>query len=224
MPVESSLHRQLKERYGPSIGGRAEVAHRGFRIDAIAPDGRLIEVQSSPLGLLRRKLERLLPTQPVGVVKPIVVGRRVVRRDRAGAEDRPARRSPRRGALIDAFDELVGLARVFPHANLRIDLLAVEIDEVRVPRRGRPGYTVVDRILREVVAAVGLREADDLWSILPDGLPGRFTTDQLADHLGRPVEFARRVAYCLRHAGAVGTVDRRGNRRVYERGAVEPGA
>ena len=32
--MERSLHRQLKERYGPEIGGRSEFALGAFRIDA----------------------------------------------------------------------------------------------------------------------------------------------------------------------------------------------
>ena len=65
------------------------------------------------------------------------------------------------------FDDLIGLARVFPHPNLRIDVLAVEIDEVRLARRRWPGYGVVDRRLREVVATYPLRTSDDLWELIP---------------------------------------------------------
>ncbi len=82
--MERSLHRQLKERYGPDLGGRAEVVLGPFRVDAVAPDGRLIEIQSGPLGLLRGKLQKLLPDRQVCVVKPIVVARRLIRRDRPG--------------------------------------------------------------------------------------------------------------------------------------------
>jgi hypothetical protein len=218
--VERSLHRQLKERYGSMLGGRSEVVLGRFRVDAIAPDGRLIEVQSGPLGLLRGKLERLLPTREVVVVRPIVVARRLIRRDRPEGPDLDARRSPKRGAMLDAFDELVALARIFPHAHLGIDLLGVEVDEVRVPRRRRPGYLVVDRSLREVRETVRLRESADLWSLLPVDLPGRFHTRDLADRLGRPLAFAQRVAYCLRLGGAVEVVEKRGNHRVYARSAV----
>jgi hypothetical protein len=218
--VERSLHRQLKERYGPDVGGRSEVVLGPFRVDALGPDGRLIEVQSGPLGLLKHKLARLLPTREVGVVKPIVVARRLVRRQEPTGADLGSRRSPKRGALLDAFDDLVGLAHLFPHANLRIDLLAVEVDEIRVPRRRRPGYQVVDRVLRRVVEAVPLREGHDLWSLLPDDLSDRFTTEDLAERIGRPLAFAQRVAYCLRRCGAADVVARVGNRRVYSRGSV----
>ena len=98
--------------------------------------------------------------------------------------------------------------------------MAVEVDEVRVPRRRRPGFSVADRVLRDVLGTTRLRVAADLWLLLPDDLPARFTTADLADRLARPADFARRVAYCLLHSGAVEVVDRSGGRRVYAR----PGA
>jgi hypothetical protein len=220
--MESTLHRQLKDRYGRAPGGRTEVRVGDYRADAIDPDGRLIEVQAGPLSLLRPKLARLLEAHEVRVIKPIVIERRIVRRDRAEGPDRSARRSPKRGELLDVFDDLVGLARVFPHPNLAIEVVGVGIDEVRVERRR--GYRVIDRRLVEVIAAATLRTADDLWSLLPVGLDGPFTTLDCALKLGRPVDFAQRVAYCLRHAGAV---EERGflrRRRVYQRPAsTRPG-
>ena len=218
--MERSLHRQLKERYGPEVGGRSEVVLGEFRVDAMGPDGRLIEIQSGPLGLLKAKLAKLLPTREVCVVKPVVVRRRVIRREKPDGVDLGCRRSPRRGALLDAFDELVGLVHLFPHANLTIDLLAVDVDEIRVARRRRPGYAVVDRVLRRVVEAVSLREGDDLWSLLPAGLLGRFTTRDLAERIDRPIVFAQRAAYCLHRSGAARVVAKDGNRRIYERPAV----
>lgn len=216
--MESTLHRQLKERYGPESGGRAEVRVGGYRADAVDAEGRLVEVQAGPLGALKGKLARLLDAHRIRVVKPIAVERRIVRRDRADGPDRSARRSPRRGELLDVFDELVGLARVFPHPHLAIEVVGVTIDEVRVARRR--GYRVVDRRLVGVKSSATLRTADDLWSLLPAGLDGPFTTLDCARKLGRSVDFAQRVAYCLRHAGAV---EERGflrRRRVYERPAV----
>lgn len=194
-----------------------EVAVKGYRIDAVAPDGALVEVQSGALGPLRAKLHRLLPEHRIRVIKPVVVERRVVRRARRDGADLSARRSPKRGSLLDVFDDLIGLARTFPHPNLTVDVLAVEIDEVRVPRRRWPGHQVVDRLLRTVVATVSLRDAADLWSLLPVALDGSFTTFDLADRLGRPLAFAQRVGYCLRLSGAAEMVGKRGNRLVYSK-------
>jgi hypothetical protein len=217
--VESSLHRELKGRYGPQTGGRAEVSLRGYRVDAVAGDGEVVEVQSGPLGPLRGKLARLLPVSRIRVVKPVVVARRVVKRARSNGVDLSARFSPKRGTVADVFDDLVGLVQLFPHPNLRIDVLAVEIDEVRLARRRcRRGYEVLDRALRTVVGSLTLHSADDLWDLLPrECRDAPFTTRDLAATLGRSVEFSQRVAYCLRLAGAVETVGKTGNSRVYVR-------
>jgi hypothetical protein len=222
--VETSLHRQLKDRFGPARGGRSEVVVDGYRIDAVEPDGRLVEVQSGALGPLRGKLARLLPLHRVVVVKPVVVEKRIVRRARADGPDLSARLSPRRGVAADVFDDLVGLARLFPHPNLGLDVLAVAIDEVRTPRRRWPGYWVADRLLRAVVGTTPLRRAADLWSLLPEAPDGPFTTRDLAERLGRPLDFAQRVAYCLRLSGAAEPVGKVGNCILYRRrpGRGEP--
>ena len=215
--METGLHRQLKDRYGVDRGGRCEVVVDGFRVDAIEPDGTLVEVQSAGLGPLRGKLARLLPGHRVRVVKPVVVARRIVRRARAEGPDLGARASPKRGAVVDVFDDLVGLAGVFPHENLRVDVLAVAIDEVRIPRRRRPGYAVVDRRLRDVVGTTELIGASDAWALLPGGPIGAFTTRDLAGLVGRSEAFAQRVAYCLRLSGAAEVIGKRGNRLIYRR-------
>lgn len=217
--METALHRQLKSRFGPEAGGRSEVTLSGFRIDAIDPDGSLVEVQSGALGPLRKKLARLLVEHRIRVVKPVVVSKRVVRRAKGAGPDVSSRLSPKRGAAIDVFDDLVGLIRLFPHPNLRIDVMEVAIDEVRVSRRRWPGYAVVDRRLREAGATTRLEGSADLWRLVPAFLPERFTTVELAEAIDRPMPFAQRVAYCLRVGGAADAVGKLGNRIIYQRRA-----
>jgi hypothetical protein len=217
--METSLHRTLKERYAAGGSGHPEVTVAGFRIDAVDRAGRLIEIQSGPLGPLRRKLAQLLPEHRIRIVKPVVLRRRVVRRTKRDGPDLRARCSPKRGALFDVFDDLMGVARVFPHSNLEIEVLEVSIDEVRVPRRRWPGYSVVDRILGAIHGTTCLRRAADLWRLLPGHSDRRdpFTTLDLAQEIERPVWFAQRVAYCLRQSGAARLVGKSGNRRIYVR-------
>jgi hypothetical protein len=217
--METSLHRSLKERYATGGDGRSEVPVQGYRIDAIDDTGRLVEVQSGALGPLRGKLCRLLPDHRIRIVKPVVLRRRLVRRLRPDGPDLSARSSPKRGALHDVFDDLIGVVRVFPHSNLEIELLGVAIDEVRTPRRRRPGYAVADRRLGEICSTATLARADDLWALLPEECDGRepFTTFDLAERLRRPSWFAQRVAYCLRLTGAARVVGKVGNRIVYAR-------
>ncbi len=220
--METSLHRALKDRYGDASGGRCEVFLEGFRIDAVDSSGQLIEIQSGALGPLRTKLRRLLVAHRMRVVKPVIVERRVVRRSRLDGSNLSARRSPKHGEMLDFFEDLVGLACIFPHPNLILEVLAVSIDEFRLPRRRHPGYKVADRSLVEVRDRKLLAEAQDLWSLLPEDRDWRepFTTADLARGLGRPLWFAQRIAYCLRLSGAATPVEKRKNFQVYARSDI----
>jgi hypothetical protein len=215
--METSLHRALKDRYAAGLADRREVRVAGFRIDAIDQTGCLVEIQSGALGPLCRKLQKLLPEHRLRIVKPIVLARRLVQTSPRSGSVISVRRSPKRGSLVDIFDDLIGLVRIFPHLNLDIEILGVTIDEVRKPRRRRPGYTVTDRQLGEIRETATLARADDLWSLLPPGCHGNypFTTVELAAQLGKPIWFAQRVAYCLRKTGAARVVGKTGNRVIY---------
>ena len=217
--METSLHRSLKERYALGGSGRPEVALAGFRIDAVDRTGQLVEIQSGPLGPLRRKLASLLPDHRVRIVKPLATRRRIVQRAKRDGPDLRARFSPKRGTLVDVFDDFMGVVSIFPHSNLEIEILEVTMSEVRVPCRRWPGYRVTDRILGTIHRTICLKLASDLWGLLPSQCTGRepFTTRDLAQVLKRPIWFAQRVAYCLRKCGAVSVVGNSGNRRIYVR-------
>ena len=137
--METSLHRALKDRYAAGLADRREVRVAGFRIDAVDQTGRFIEIQSGALGALCRKLQRLLPQHRLRVVKPVVLSRRLVQTSPRNGSVISVRHSPKRGTLVDIFDDLIGLVRIFPHANLDIEVLGVTIDEVRIRRRTAPG-------------------------------------------------------------------------------------
>ena len=217
--METSLHRTLKDRYAAGLADRREVRVAGFRIDAVDQTGRFVEIQSGALGPLRTKLQRLLPEHRLRIVKPVVLSRRLVQTSPRGGSVISVRCSPKRGALVDIFDDLIGLVRIFPHANLDIEVLGVTIDEVRIRRRRRPGYSVADRRLGEIRETATLATAGDLWDLLPPACHNRdpFTTVELATRLGKPVWFAQRVAYCLRKTGAARVAGKNGNRIVYVR-------
>ncbi|GIW89234.1 MAG: hypothetical protein KatS3mg108_3558 [Isosphaeraceae bacterium] len=216
--METSLHRQLKQHYAGGPAGRCEVTIGGLRVDAISPDGQLIEVQSGPLGPLKSKLTRLLASgHRVRVVKPVVLTRRIVRLQSPQGPILDTRRSPWRGALLNVFDDLPGLAGLMRRSPACLEILGVAIDEHRVARRRWPGYRVLDRVLVDVLTARTVECPDDLWSLLAVNLPDPFTTRDLAAALGRPLGFAQRVAYSLRESGASRLVGKRHNLRLYSR-------
>ena len=103
--------------------------------------------------------------------------------------------APQGGSLTDVFESLVGLAGLLPEQNLHVELLAVSIDEVRVPRRRWPGYAIADRRLLEILDTCSIEAPADLWKLLPEGHDWRipFTTSDIARRMGRPLWFAQRV-------------------------------
>jgi hypothetical protein len=220
--AETSLHRDLKALYaGDGSLARREVRWGGFRIDVVTAD-ELVEIQHGSLAAIRGKIARLLERHRVRVVKPIVVEKRLIKRQRAGATVIHARRSPKRGSIWELFHELIYFVRVFPHPRLTLEVPLVEIEEWRYPghgrrRRWRAGdFQVEDQKLLAVREVHHFQTATDLAALAPSGLPMPFHTGDLAGALAIERFFAQRIAYCLLHCGAAQQVGKRGNARLYE--------
>jgi hypothetical protein len=138
------------------------------------------------------------------------------------------RRSPRHGRPSDVFAELVSIAGLLPSAALEIDVVLVEVDELRIHRPDGPwrrrGWTVVERRLIEVLGSVSIRGLADLASLLPPDLPDPFTTAELADGLGCPRRIAQQAAYCLRVAEVIEVAGKRRHSVEYRLSATRDGS
>jgi len=219
--METSLHRELKARYATG-NAQIEVPVGGYRIDVVT-DRELIEIQHGSLSSIRDKVRRLLADHRVLVVKPIVVRKTLIKQNAKAGEVCSRRMSPKRGTLLDVFDELVHFTRVYPHPRLSLEVVLVEIEEWRYPGHGRrrrwrgSDQVVADQRLVSVGETRRLRTAADLEKLLPGPLPPKFHTGQLAESLDIPRGVAQRVAYCLREMGAIKPVGKEGNAFVYQR-------
>ena len=223
--METSLHRALKLHYAVP-GAKIEATLGRYRIDVQLPE-LLIEIQHASLASLRGKLHDLLDEHDVLVVKPIVGVRQLCVYDRRGGRLVRRRQSPSRGQPLDIFDELVYLRRIFPHPRLAIELLMVDVEEDRSPhtrrRRwfNRSKYQVDDQRVLAVGAAHRLATSADLRSFVESHcqgkrLPQAFDSGELAKSLDRPRWIAQKIAYCLRHMGAVKALERRKRGWIYE--------
>ncbi len=214
--METTLHRQLKEHYaGPDSEIEAQLGN--YRIDVRNPD-RLVEVQHSCLSSIRNKVRTLLKTHAVEVVKPLVSRKRLISLSAKNGSVAKQRWSPKRCSHVDLFHELVYFAKVFPHQRLTLRIPLIEIEEWRYPYRRRPHrrqFKVKDQMLLNVVDERTYRAAADLRKLLPDDLPARFDTGQLAEAMQIERWFAQRIAYCLRETGAASVVGKRGNALLY---------
>jgi hypothetical protein len=191
-----------------------------FRIDVVR-DQELIEIQHGSLAAIRRKIHQLLADHHVRVVKPIVVQKQLVKRSGKGRRIVTRRQSPKRGSVLDLFQELVYFRDVFPHRALVLEVPLITVEEWRYPGHGRrrwrrrDDHQIEDQKLLTVQAVHIFRTTADLAALVAHGLPTPFRTSDLAQSRQIPIWFARQIAYCLRETGATRVVGRQGNARLY---------
>jgi hypothetical protein len=230
--AEKSLHAALKAWYArpgdqlevPVAGIAADGRRYRYHIDLVrpadAPDAPplFIEIQTRNFNSLKRKLVALTEAHRVHLVYPVAAERWLVDCAADGSVLR-RRRSPKRGRVENAFDELVRLPDLICRPTFSFEVLLIRDEEVRLDdgrgswRRGR--RSIADRRLLDVLDARVFHNAEDFAALLPDGLPAQFTARELAalGHLS-PVT-AGRMAYCLWKMGALMRAGKRGNAYVY---------
>ena len=215
--MESSLHKELKQLYAPGEEF-TEVLVDGYRIDAIA-DGRLIEIQAASLSSLVPKVKQLLEVHELTVVKPLAAKKFIIKRKSVKGAILSERFSPKKESVLSLFDELVHFGKIFPHPNLRIEVLLTEQKEVRVPQKKRRRYSkdyrVISRELTAIQSRISVETALDLIGLLPACPDEPFTTQQLSKSCNIPRWLAQKIAYCLRHAGGIVQDGKAGNAFVY---------
>ena len=218
--METSLHRDLKTLYAGQ-DAQFEVSLGGYRIDVVS-GGQLVEIQHASLAAIRDKVRTLLNDHSVIVVKPIVVQKLLVKRACKDGPVSDRRVSPKRGALLDLFHELVHFTRVFPHKRLTLEVPLVDIEEWRYPghgcrRRWRlADYQIEDQKLMAVHATYRFRTAADLARLVKRPMQQPFHTGHMAESLQVHRFKAQQIAYCFCQMGAVREVGKQGNSRLYE--------
>ncbi len=215
---EKPLHAALKRWYARP-GDRVEVPVGGFVIDLVRED-LLIEVQTSGFSSMKKKTASLLELgHLVRIVHPIPVDKWIVKVDADGTI-LSRRRSPKHGQPTDIFAELVSFPDFLVHPHLELEVLLTIEEEYWRPSPGRAwrrkGWEVVERRLNEVVESLAIKNTHDLAGLLPTELPEAFTTADLAEQLNRPRRVAQQMAYCLREAGVLIVVGKRGNNIEYQ--------
>ncbi|TWU47771.1 hypothetical protein [Rubripirellula reticaptiva] len=227
--METTLHHQLKLGYADDPS-QTEVVLGSYRIDAIRRCGNsgdeLIEVQCASLSAIRDKCRDLLKRHTLRVVKPIVIRTRIIKLAKRDGPIKSRRLSPKRGSVLNVFDELIYFTRVFPHTNLTIEVPLIHVEEHRVPstkkrrRSWHKDYTVADVKLESIASVIELKKPADLLSLLdlPDDITS-FNTAELASAIDRPRWHAQQIAYVLRKTGAIDQTSRNIKGVVYQRAA-----
>lgn len=206
--METTLHQQLKLAYAEDPAN-TEVKLGCYRIDAIRND-ELIEVQCASLAAIRDKCGQLLKRHRLRVVKPIVMRTRITRLTKRNGKVKSRRMSPKRGNVLELFDELIYFTRVFPNPNLTIEVPLVHVEQFRIPRTKKrrrswhKDYTVTDVKLESTESTIKICVPEDLLELLAfNPRSNRFNTADLAAAIDRPRWHAQQIAYVLRKTGAI---------------------
>ena len=215
---ERSLHAELKRWYARP-GDRPEVPLDGYVIDLVRR-GTLIEIQTRGFAKLARKLTRLVRGHRVRLVYPVARRKWIVTTAADGSVLR-RRASPKRGAYRDLFAELVRIPHLVGHPNFTLEVLIVEVEELRcADGRGswrRRGVSIIDTRLLEVCEQRRFRTAADFARLLPPHLEDPFTNRTLAAAAAMPAPLAGMMTYTLRRMGAIELVGRRNRFYLFAR-------
>jgi len=214
---QSSLHSSIIGWYAQP-GDRLEAKVDDYIVDIVRGD-LLIEVQTGNLSAIRAKLFRLAEKHPVRLVYPLPVTKWIVKVSRQGGEIVSRRKSPKTGRLTDLFSELVYIAEIINCNNFTLEVLLVEITELRCDDgKGswrRKGVSIQDRELIEVKESILFTQSKDYLALLPQNLAQPFSNRMLAQALGIPIYQARRMTYALRRMGAIEMTAKCGNALLY---------
>lgn len=216
---EKPLHAALK-KWCADDGDRFEVKVDRYVIDVVRDD-LLIEIQTRGFSSMRKKLRRLLDLgYHVRIVHPIPVTKTIVRLGEDG-EILSRRKSPKHGGPLDIFAELVSIPELLKDPGLDMQLVLTTEDEYRRhdPERAwrRRGWVVEERRLTGIEGTLDLDGPAAVAGLLPDDLPERFTTADIAAAAGCTRRLAQQMTYCLRHLGAIEICGKQGHSVEYRR-------
>lgn len=216
---ERALHASLKESVARH-GDRFEEPLDRYVID-IVRDDLLIEIQTGSFASIRSKLTDLVDTYRVHLIYPIAREKWILKSSEDGPDGGARRKSPRRGRLEDLFWELVSFPRLVMNPNFTLEVFLIQEEEVRRFVGGRRlrrkrGWRTEERRLLQVVERHRIEGAGCCLRLLPDDLPARFTTKDLATAAGIRRPLAQKMAYCLRKMSALEVVGKRERSLLYQ--------
>jgi hypothetical protein len=220
---ENSLHASLKTWY-TQPGDLLESKVDGYVID-IVRDDLLIEVQTGNFSSIKHKLVKLLESHPVRLVYPISTDKWILRMAGDNTTVLGRRKSPKRGRVIDLFQELVRIPKLALHPNFTLEVLLIHEEVVwREDGLGswrRKGRSIADRRLIQVLTQTVFAGSNDFRSLIPPDLPVFFTVRDLARSSKQPRYKASKMAYCLREMNVIELVGKRDRALLYRVGPVK---
>ena len=214
---EKSLHSPLKHWYAKP-GDRLEFPLDGYIVDILRGD-HVIEIQTGNFASIKRKMRDLSCRYRVTLIYPVAHERWILEVPGTLQGAIMRRKSPKRQAVNQLFEELVSFPDLLKCPNFSIEVVSIQEEQLRRYSRRCHGkrrtWRVVERRLLSVLERFPFDAPSDLWRLIPPTLPDPFETSHLALALGHPRWFAQKIAYCLRQSGVITAIGKKGNSLVY---------
>lgn len=214
--TEGTLHAVIKH-YLDGNESHHEQKYLRFFCD-IFDGNHIYEIQTRQLYKLDRKLTVFLPEKQVTVVFPISGQKNVYWIDPETGEISGGRKSPRSGRATDVLPELYGIIDHLCDPNFEVLVFLFRMDEYRNLNGwgsgGKRGSSRYDRIPRELIEEIHLRNTEDYRAILPEGLPEVFNAKEFAKLVRLNLRAAYGALKVLEKVGVV-TISKEGRRNSY---------
>jgi hypothetical protein len=209
---EKTLHQVLKYYYEPDET-RHELRVHGFIADIVLESGDVVEIQTSNLYKITKKLD-ILEKNGDGkliMVYPISAVKRVCWIDPNTGEMSKKSKSPKTRTIHDATIELYNMRHNLLRKNFELRLVLLDMDEYRYlngwSKDGKRGSVRCDRIPVALLDEVVFSKKEDYLRFMPDGLPELFSTKDYS--LAAKIN-ARLAFYILSVLCAVGCLTKEG--------------
>lgn len=215
---EQPLHSSLKDLYAEN-NGRMEVAVDGYFVDVIQ-NNQLIEIQTKHFYAIKKKIYELIKNHPLKLVYPIPLEKYLLKLSRENGAKPTRRKSPKRGQPYQVFSELVSFPELITYPNFELDIVMADLEEVRQCSVDKPwgqnSWQIVEQRLMKVREIIHIKKPADFSALLPETLSVKFTSADLHKAVGIPHWLAQKTAYCLRKAGTIKLIGKRGRYNLYE--------
>jgi len=226
---EKSVHAILKYYFEPDETYH-EIEVNGYYADIAREDvsgkkrKEIIEIQSRNFSALNKKLSNFLELGKVTVVYPIFCTKWLVWLDQETGEVTTRRKSPKKGRIYDILCELYYIKKYLNHPNLRFVLVMMNIEETKLldgwSRDKKKGATKYDKLPTELLDEISIEKKEDYLQMLPEALPGKFTSADYKKATGLRADKASRCVNVLKDVGVIEQIGKDGRFYVYKR-AVE---
>ncbi len=215
---ETTLHTDLKWLYSES-NDQLEKKVGKYIVD-IVRDDLLIEIQTTNFSKIRNKIENLLQKNKVKLVHPIIQDKWIVNFDTQLNKIIRRRLSPIHSSYIDIFKELIRIPKMISHPDFAIEIVLVQIEEIRSKSDSgswkTSGWRIHDKKLLRVIESKKFNNPIDFLHFIPKNIGIPFSNKELAEKLKKPLRLAQKLSYCLRKMDMLKIVGKNGNALLFE--------